>query len=353
MTFFKKLLFYAGLEREDFEALLPDARKENARNLEIYSLIMTAVFFALYLALFIIQGILRRNRPIYLFSALACGVIYVCEKKLTQKYPRAVNILMHAFTGVLYLFSFSLVVLHTTYPSVTAIGILLVMPLLFTERPFITMLVSIAATAVFCALCWRLKAPDVVSMDIWNAVTFLLLAMIATVFQMRNKFCSLFQAREIKYLSETDLLTGAKNRNSYEDKTNSYPQKCAIGVGCAYADVNGLHELNNRSGHVAGDTMLKTVAEAIISRFGAEDTYRVGGDEFVAFRIDSPLETLEQDARQISEALYSLGYHTSIGVSYAEKAELDMTALILSAEQNMFKEKQIYYQQFGHDRRRR
>ena len=353
MDFLKKLLFYGGLEREDFESLLPDARRENAKNLKSYSLIMFGVFSLLFLVQLIIRGSLRNNMPVYLCAAAVSGVYYACVKKLLPKNPQSVKPLMRVFMGVLYLFSFALVFLHKDYPSVTAIVLLLAMPLLFTDRPATTVSISTAATAVFCVLCWWQKEPEIAFLDSWNAVTFVLLSMVITVFQMKNRFHSLYQARKIKTLSETDLLTGAQNRNSFESKMGRYRKKCASSVGCLYADVNGLHELNNNSGHKAGDAMLKAAAEAIRSYFGAEDTYRVGGDEFIAFQTDVSLETLKQKARQISKVLVALGYHVSIGASCQEKAGLDMTELVREAETDMFREKQIYYQQFEHDRRQR
>ncbi len=353
MVYFKKLLFYAGLDREDFEALRADACKDNAKSLETYTLIMSAVFFALYLVQLTMHGTLSSNKPVYLCAAAASGVVFICAKNLPRNHPKAGKVLMRVFMGLLYLFSFALVFLHKDYPSVTAIVLLLAMPFLFTDRPATTLLISAAATAVFCVLCRWQKETDIASLDIWNAVTFVLLAMIVTVFQMKNRFRTLLQARKIKLLSETDLLTGAQNRNSFESKTGMYPQQCKNSVGCLYADVNGLHELNNRSGHKAGDAMLKATAEGIMSLFGAENTYRMGGDEFVAFQTDASMEALTQDARQIFKLLSVMGYHVSIGVSWMEKTGLDMTELVRDAEKDMFHQKQLYYQQLGCDRRKR
>ena len=48
-----------------------------------------------------------------------------------------------------------------------------------------------------------------------------------------------------------------------------------------YIDVNGLHELNNRLGHAAGDEMLRFVAKACVERFPKADVFRLGGDEFL------------------------------------------------------------------------
>ena len=85
-------------------------------------------------------------------------------------------------------------------------------------------------------------------------------------------------------MSESGLNRGL---NNYPHKGKSgkinYPYLCQENVVCVYADANGLHELNNEQGHDAGDRMLQTVAREMQSRFGDAHTYRVGGDEFVAF----------------------------------------------------------------------
>lgn len=61
-----------------------------------------------------------------------------------------------------------------------------------------------------------------------------------------------------------------------------------MSLSCVYVDVNGLHELNNASGHEKGDQMLQTVALELQGRFGRDNCYRTGGDEFVAFVQDEP-----------------------------------------------------------------
>lgn len=41
--------------------------------------------------------------------------------------------------------------------------------------------------------------------------------------------------------------------------------------------MNGLHELNNKHGHEAGDQLLRAVAERLREQFPRDDLYRVGG----------------------------------------------------------------------------
>ena len=48
-----------------------------------------------------------------------------------------------------------------------------------------------------------------------------------------------------------------------------------------YGDINGLHELNNREGHEAGDELIRGAAACITQALEDKGrTYRIGGDEF-------------------------------------------------------------------------
>ncbi len=47
------------------------------------------------------------------------------------------------------------------------------------------------------------------------------------------------------------------------------------------------------------------------------------------------------------------GYSVSVGAACHDRAELDIHALVKQAEHYMYKEKRKYYEQSGHDRRRR
>ena len=71
-------------------------------------------------------------------------------------------------------------------------------------------------------------------------------------YMMSLKFQRFLYARKVTILSETDLLTGLFNRNSYERKLKVYSSMCNQVFACIYVDVNGLHEINNTKGHVAG-----------------------------------------------------------------------------------------------------
>jgi len=128
---------------------------------------------------------------------------------------------------------------------------------------------------------------------------------------------------------------------------------CKQTLTCAYIDVNGLHALNDAKGHKAGDVMLQTVAKALLERFVSDHVYRIGGDEFIAFAPDTGEEAVRWDMRRIADTLTARGYDISVGVVSGTVGDMDVRRMLAQAEQEMYKQKQLYYQQAGHERRRR
>jgi diguanylate cyclase (GGDEF)-like protein len=199
----------------------------------------------------------------------------------------------------------------------------------------------------------QVKEPLIAQDDIWNAISFGIVAIATTVFTMSIKIRAISQSRQIEYLSQTDLLTGVKNRNHYENRLEGYPDLCSSTLICVYADVNGLHEINNSAGHPAGDKMLQEVAEVMLQCFGPEHTYRIGGDEFVCLCPDVTEHVVREKVGQIAARLAEQNYFISTGVACQAKEELDMTALTAIAENEMYRAKRAFYAQAGRDRRRR
>ena len=98
--------------------------------------------------------------------------------------------------------------------------------------------------------------------------------------------------------------------------------------------------------------MLQEVAKTLQKEFGEKDTYRIGGDEFVACAMDAAQEAVEKKLTQINTHLSEQGYHVSIGIC-REEVPVGMNCLIKQAETLMYEEKRRYYRQTGTDRRHR
>ena len=293
------------------------------------------------------------NEQFYFYMAIFNAAILVCSLTAAEKKPGLVIPLAYLFMAGLYFFGLLITLLHRDMPAVIMVAMLFAAPFLFTDRPIRMILLTLTVVGCLCFMSFLYKDTDVARLDMWNSLAVGLVTIPIEILQMRHKFYSFDQSREINYLSETDVLTGAKNRNLYESSLKDYPQRCRDNLVAVFVDVNGLHELNDTKGHEAGDEMLKSVAQELLNAFGVRHVYRIGGDEFVAMRMDANEEDIRRDMDRISQVLSRQGYEISVGVVSRGKNELDMLALVREAEQGMYQAKSAYYQRAGKDRRRR
>lgn len=351
----RQLFLYAGVEREEYNALSAGIRKENLALLNVFSQLAGIMFFLLAIVSTLSQGFTTVNNSTYLACGFIMLAIMLCGRFVVPKHPALVTVLVYVFEIVLYVFSIRISMLHADKPAVSAVAFLLVSPLLFYDRPVRLSALLAADVAAFCAIVLCVKQPQVAENDVWNMVTFGVVAVATTVFTMSIKIRALAQSRQIEYMSQTDLLTGLKNRNYYENQLQEYPKMYRANLICVYGDVNGLHEVNNRQGHLAGDRMLCEVAAAIRAHFGSEHTYRIGGDEFAAFRMDAQPETVSAELEQMRQELADKGYHVAFGMAVREKGQepFDMQELVEETESAMFSAKREFYRQPEHNRRRR
>lgn len=152
--------------------------------------------------------------------------------------------------------------------------------------------------------------------------------------------------REAEEMGIRDKLTGLKNRNSYQSALESYENNTDSGFFCIYVDADGLHDINNQYGHEAGDNLLKAVAKVIKEEFGDEDTFRIGGDEFVAFCYASGSEQIKQKIGNAKKHLEEKGYHISVGME-SMKNKPFIYEMVKQAEKNMFEAKHCYHEDMG------
>lgn len=351
----RKLFFYAGLEKEEFHDLGPSIHKENCLLLKVFSLLGAVMFFLVLIASMLTRGFAAVNSKTYLTCWIAMLLLLLCAHYLIPRRPALVMLFVYLFEITLYAFGIHISMLHAEKAAVSAVVFMLVTPLLFYDRPIRVSSLILIVVAVFCAIVVRYKEPSVAESDVWNMISFGVVAIAMSLFIMSIKIRSLAQSRRIEYLSQTDLLTGLKNRNHYERRLAEYPGLCTSRLVCIYADVNGLHEMNNQEGHSAGDRMLCEVASKMQQCFGVEHTYRLGGDEFASFRADCQPEEVKSEIDRIRQQLAEKGYYMPFGIAAQDKVngELDMYELVKNAESSMYAAKKEFYRQPEHNRRNR
>ena len=154
--------------------------------------------------------------------------------------------------------------------------------------------------------------------------------------------------RGVYRMSITDQGTGLMNRVAYEKLLHGGEGHTSVPTVCIYIDANGLHEINNKHGHGAGDKLLQSVAECLRAQFPDGGLYRIGGDEFVVFS-KADAAVCEARMQAVSSALAAQDYSISYGIA-AQRASAGLGDLVREADENMLKNKRNYYAE--HDRRR-
>lgn len=159
-------------------------------------------------------------------------------------------------------------------------------------------------------------------------------------------------AKNMKEIYRQDSLTGLLNRNAYDSDVEQLRSADIGAVVCVYADMIGLHEMNNHLGHKQGNRMLCEFADAARAFFGDDRLYRIGGDEFV---IISSAHTEAQTRKQLNymrERLHTQGCEISVGVASSESTS-DLPKIVEQAENEMRREKKEYYVRGGSKRQLR
>ncbi len=91
-------------------------------------------------------------------------------------------------------------------------------------------------------------------------------------------------ADQLVYLAEHDVLTGLYNRHRFQEEL-SHQMKVASRqkseLALLYIDLDNFKTINDSMGHRAGDELLKTVAQKLLSQVRSNEFLaRIGGDEF-------------------------------------------------------------------------
>ena len=85
----------------------------------------------------------------------------------------------------------------------------------------------------------------------------------------------------LTYISLHDIMTSLYNRAFFDEELARYEKSRVRPISILVMDMDNFKTINDRLGHLGGDTALQNIANIIQSSFREEDvTARIGGDEF-------------------------------------------------------------------------
>ena len=156
-------------------------------------------------------------------------------------------------------------------------------------------------------------------------------------------------------LAHFDALTGVKNKHAYLQKETELDTLIREGGQPQFAvvvcDVNGLKEVNDTRGHLAGDDYIRTASEILCAVFQHSPVYRIGGDEFVVLLEHADYENRECLMQQLSDIIQENGekHHVTVacGISdYIPDDDLHVYDVFDRADRAMYAHKRRFRYRF-------
>ena len=361
----KNALLYGGVGRDNYERVKPTIIKVNRIMLRITSIAATILIFIMLVCSYLVEEP-GNGRIVHALALIVASSLCLLSSSVAIRNDWIVQPMVYLSYSVFYLYGILIGTIVDPHDKTVLFMVMLVfLPVVFVDRPLHIAVVSGCYLAIFIAACFLTKTGILLIGDVRNALTFGGLGIITGVIGDYHKIKGYFDQKRLKELnqklagaysqmkeeSRTDALTKMQNRNAYESDFYKMAKRCKESIGCVYIDVNGLKSTNDSLGHEAGDEMLKTVADSICQYFGDEFSYRIGGDEFVAFAVDPQFFEIKNRTDAFLAEIAEKGYYASVGWKIHDLDVLSMKELINSAETEMYKKKTDFYKQIGFDRR--
>ena len=226
-------------------------------------------------------------------------------------------------------------------------------------RPLVSMtLFSVTFAAVWQMLLLTDQSGQQLAIMRLNSIAAIVLAVIVSTIIFHQYARSLLLRRELEVLAGQDVLTLLPNRRALMERLKMALSLAARNGRCGallLIDLDHFKNINDTRGHIAGDLLLREVAQRLLASVREGDTVaRFGGDEFMVMleNLGADLTSAARQAEVVSAkilqsirrqyilATSDLGHSTaSIGVALFSPGEHSTEELIKQADVAMYQAK--------------
>ncbi|MGR5237359.1 diguanylate cyclase [Vibrio alfacsensis] len=155
--------------------------------------------------------------------------------------------------------------------------------------------------------------------------------------------------KRLKYLSETDELTGVLNRRAFQinlEKALSAQLTQSNTLSCIMIDIDHFKEINDQVGHFSGDQVISHVAKICQTAIrGSDFIGRLGGEEFAVILTNTCAIQAYDVAERIRQAIQNspcsvgdiiINTTVSIGVAESDRRASAAQELMINADKAMY-----------------
>ncbi|MFN2329453.1 MAG: diguanylate cyclase [Chromatocurvus sp.] len=172
------------------------------------------------------------------------------------------------------------------------------------------------------------------------------------LYELRDVSESLQRTQQLLYDASHDSLTGLANRRALIERLNQVLQwESEPGAESVLAliDLDGFKQINDSIGHVAGDDVLRDIAQLLQANVRKADmAARLGGDEFVILLVSCGMTEACRIVENIRKLIgtyqyrfYNVDYGVtaSVGLSRLDVEVRSVTQVLQSADQACYRAK--------------
>ena len=315
-------------------------------------------------------GWLTYFRAVYLASIAVCTVTLVVASVLAPRTPALTDVVVCVMKVAYLAVGIGIACSLPDGRTATFVATALLVPIMFVTDTLPTLVMELAAVALYVIVGSRVCDADVYSWTLTQLVVFsldgVLIGHLINRTRLERYVFSVSAARLARAnarraeLQERyayfDQMTGVRNRRAYSEAFDGLARPGVGRYSIAVVDVNGLKEVNDRLGHAAGDELIVAVADAIQACFEGDDVFRLGGDEFAvisargADEVEASLaELASRGDAWVGE--HARGFSLAYGVA-SSNDHPDAGAVERAADRSMYESKRRHYEALGGGRSR-
>ncbi len=200
------------------------------------------------------------------------------------------------------------------------------------------LLAHLAAIAVAVGVAVKLQSPIGSPVVVWAAIVGTSTLASVTIRSL---------VVELRQLSKQDPLTQLANRRAWEEHLATEmvrAKRTGLGLGVAVLDLDSFKQVNDTTGHEAGDRLLQTLALSWrpVMRQSGDLLARLGGDEFGVVAVGTSLGGIERVVDRLRAAAASVDVAFACGVAVWDGVE-SVDHLVKRADDAMFREKAAHH----------
>lgn len=268
-----------------------------------------------------------------------------------ERLVQRVNLLCLAFETILYIFIilidvFSNPGLPSSFMPVicVAFAALFILP----QKYIFSIIVFFEIVYILCV--FYVKETVIGQHDIFNSLVGMLCAFTVAEIILRLRVQDYIITVKYERLSKIDPLSGLLNKAAGEEKIKRTINVDYSGVGSVLfvLDIDNFKEVNDKLGHLEGDSLIKSTGAFFTSLFSrGEIAVRFGGDEFLIFvpyavtkaELEDRCRVLQNGFAEIARPLALPSVTLSIGAVFINQKKFSYSSVFKQADQALYEAK--------------